>query len=75
VLILGTELQELLPGIIHQLGPDNLQNLKQLAEQYSAGFTAADASHMAHHAVTTEEDEEDDEVPELVENFEEASKK
>merc|ERR1711990_525882 len=33
------KLQELLPGIINQLGPDNLANLKKLAETYqgSAG--------------------------------------
>ncbi|CAH0481537.1 unnamed protein product [Peronospora belbahrii] len=29
-------LQELLPGIINQLGPDNLANLKQIAESYTA---------------------------------------
>ena len=28
------ELQELLPGIINQLGPDNLANLKKIAESY-----------------------------------------
>jgi len=34
-------LQELLPGIINQLGPDNLANLKQIAESYSAAQKAA----------------------------------
>merc|ERR1719507_533295 len=28
------KLQELLPGIINQLGPDNLANLKKIAESY-----------------------------------------
>ena len=32
-----TELQDLLPGIINQLGPDNLANLKKLAETYQGG--------------------------------------
>ena len=31
------ELQDLLPGIINQLGPDNLANLKKLAETYQGG--------------------------------------
>merc|ERR550537_516921 len=31
------KLEELLPGIINQLGPDNLMNLKRIAECYSAG--------------------------------------
>ena len=34
-------LEELLPGIINQLGPDNLMNLKRIAEGYAA---AGDAS-------------------------------
>jgi nascent polypeptide-associated complex subunit beta len=54
------KLQELLPGIINQLGPDNLANLKKIAEQYS------------------KKDEEaggDEDVPDLVDNFEEASQK
>ena len=31
------KLQDLLPGIINQLGPDNLANLKKLAETYQGG--------------------------------------
>ena len=49
------KLQDLLPGIINQLGPDNLANLKKIAAQYQAG---ADV----------------DDVPDLVGNFEDASK-
>ena len=30
------KLQDLLPGIINQLGPDNLEHLKKLAAQYGA---------------------------------------
>ncbi|XP_042418076.1 nascent polypeptide-associated complex subunit beta-like [Zingiber officinale] len=49
------KLQDLLPGIINQLGPDNLENLKRLAE------------HLQKHAppAKTEQDDDDD-VPELV---------
>jgi len=55
------KLQDLLPGIINQLGPDNLVNLKKIAEAYSQG--------------KKEEAGKDDDVPDLVDNFEEASKK
>mmetsp|Transcript_20164 Transcript_20164/g.28263 ORF Transcript_20164/g.28263 Transcript_20164/m.28263 type:complete len:165 (-) Transcript_20164:71-565(-) len=55
------KLQDLLPGIINQLGPDNLANLKKIAESY-----------VQKKDETAKEDED---VPELVENFEEASKK
>merc|ERR1712146_429940 len=55
------KLQDLLPGIINQLGPDNLANLKKIAESYQPGGppppNAAD-----------EDDDED--VPDLVDNFE-----
>merc|ERR1711933_60134 len=51
-------LEELLPGIINQLGPDNLMNLKRIAEAHAA----ADSSGAA--AV------EDDDIPDIGENFE-----
>jgi len=58
------KLQDLLPGIINQLGPDNLDDLKKIYASFSktmgAGTMAAD----------------DDDVPDLVDtNFEDASKK
>ena len=59
-------LQELLPGIINQLGPDNLANLKQIAESYTAAQKAAKAAAGA-------DDEDDDDVPDLVDNFEDVS--
>ncbi|XP_010942303.1 basic transcription factor 3 [Elaeis guineensis] len=59
-------LQDLLPGIINQLGPDNLDNLRKLAEEFqkqSAGTGAASKV------------DDDDDVPELVagETFEAAA--
>eukprot|EP00741_Cyanophora_paradoxa_P020014 tig00021181_g19316.t1 len=36
------KLQDLLPGIINQLGPDNLANLKKIAESYSKKDGAGD---------------------------------
>ena len=54
------ELQDLLPGIINELGSENLANLKEIAGSYG-GAEAATA-------------DDDDDVPDLVENFEDASK-
>ncbi|CAN4084948.1 unnamed protein product [Withania somnifera] len=68
------ELQDILPQIIHQLGPDNLENLKKLAEQFQKQAPGAAAStDVAGDAVTAQED--DDDVPELVagETFEAAA--
>ena len=58
------ELQDLLPGIINQLGPDNLANLKKLAETYQGGNPPPGANA----------DDDDEDVPDLVDNFEEAAK-
>ncbi|KAL0903717.1 hypothetical protein M5K25_028114 [Dendrobium thyrsiflorum] len=64
------KLQDFLPALISQLGPDNLENIKKLAEQFQKhprGGTSA-----AGGAILEEEDDED--VPELVgETFEAAS--
>merc|ERR1712050_149318 len=59
-------LEELLPGIISQLGPDNLANLKRIAEGYAAA--GASAGKDAAEA-------EDDDIPDIGENFEDVSKK
>ena len=53
-------LEELLPGIISQLGPDNLANLKRMVEQHAAAAPAADG--------------DDDDIPDIGENFEDVSK-
>ncbi|CAL1380961.1 unnamed protein product [Linum trigynum] len=60
------ELQDILPGIINQLGPDNLDNLKKLAEQFQKE---------APTGATGVVQEDDDDVPELVagETFEAAA--
>ena len=58
------QLQELLPGIINQLGPDNLANLKRIAE----GYAAAEKKGAAKEG-------DDDDVPDIGESsFEEVSK-
>lgn len=56
------QITDMLPGIISQLGPEGVTQLKRLA------------STVAGSAVGKATLEEDDEVPDLVENFDEASK-
>ena len=62
------ELQELLPGIINQLCPDDLSNLKSIAEQLKAPGAGG-----AGEGGGDGGGDDDDDVPDLVENFEEAS--
>ncbi|XP_010918372.1 nascent polypeptide-associated complex subunit beta isoform X2 [Elaeis guineensis] len=66
------KLQDLLPAIINQLGPDNLDNLRRLAEQLQKQAPGAGSSAGA----TTHHDDDSD-VPDLVpgETFEEAADK
>lgn len=61
-------LSEMLPGILNQLGTDSLHNLKKLTQTVSSG------RHADPESRSTEDIDEDDEVPDLVENFDEASK-
>ncbi|KAK3010002.1 hypothetical protein RJ639_012714 [Escallonia herrerae] len=65
------ELQDILPGIINQLGPDNLDNLRKLAEQFQKQAPGAGTGT----GVPKIEEDDDDEVPELVagETFEAAA--
>jgi nascent polypeptide-associated complex subunit beta len=53
-------LQELLPEIIHQIGPDAIPNLKKLAENVQNASRAAAAAA-----------DNDDEIPPLVDAVEE----
>uniref|UniRef100_A0A671VZR6 Transcription factor BTF3 n=2 Tax=Sparus aurata TaxID=8175 RepID=A0A671VZR6_SPAAU len=61
------QLTEMLPGILNQLGADSLTSLRRLAEALPK--QAADGK-----APIATVEEEDDDVPDLVENFDEASK-
>jgi len=60
------QITEMLPGILNQLGAESLANLKKLATSVSS----ADSGK----PVTGDIDDDDDDVPDLVENFDEASK-
>ncbi|CAN8235098.1 unnamed protein product [Cochlearia groenlandica] len=55
------KLQDILPQIISQLGPDNLDNLKKLAEQFQKQSPAS-----GDVPATIQEEEDDDDVPDLV---------
>lgn len=63
------QITEMLPGILNQLGAESLSNLKKLATNVTAGGISGDSK-----PASAEIDEDDDEVPDLVENFDEASK-
>ncbi|XP_008333105.1 transcription factor BTF3 homolog 4 [Cynoglossus semilaevis] len=62
------QLTEMLPGILSQLGADSITNLRKLAEQFPR--QAMDSKSVKEEIA----EEEDDDVPDLVENFDEASK-
>ncbi|CAK9312091.1 unnamed protein product [Citrullus colocynthis] len=57
------KLQDILPGIINQLGPDNLDNLRKLAEQFQKQAPGGGAGA----AATANAEDDDDDVPDLVE--------
>mmetsp|Transcript_91037 Transcript_91037/g.253466 ORF Transcript_91037/g.253466 Transcript_91037/m.253466 type:complete len:161 (+) Transcript_91037:63-545(+) len=59
------KLEELLPGILNQLGPDNLMNLKRIAEGFASSSGGEKAAAVA---------EVDDDIPEVGDNFEDVSK-
>jgi len=64
------QVTEMLPGILNQLGMEGLANLRSLAERMPDGG----ASMAQQVAEADDDDDDDDEVPDLVENFDEASK-
>ncbi|KAF6983504.1 hypothetical protein CFC21_001680 [Triticum aestivum] len=69
------KLQDLLPSIINQLGPDNLDNLRRLAEQFQKQVPGGAAGIEAGASAGAAQADDDDDVPELVpgETFEEAA--
>lgn len=60
-----TELTELLPGIMNQLGPDNMDHLKQIADSMTTTKNLNACEFKG---------DDDDDVPDLIENFEDVSK-
>ncbi|XP_077500503.1 bicaudal isoform X1 [Amblyomma americanum] len=84
------QITEMLPGILNQLGAESLTHLKRLASVQSAmdslvcvpsircfertQFGSLSHSEQSGGAGACAADDEDDDVPDLVENFDEASK-
>jgi len=64
------DMTDLLPDILPQMGADFLTNLRNIASTLQAGKGAAAAAGAGFG-----EEEDDEDVPELVDNFDEASKK
>jgi len=62
------QISDMLPGILNQLGAESLSNLRKLAHRVDA--TASGDTKTA----TDDIDDDEDDVPDLVENFDEASK-
>mmetsp|Transcript_17387 Transcript_17387/g.29383 ORF Transcript_17387/g.29383 Transcript_17387/m.29383 type:complete len:174 (-) Transcript_17387:183-704(-) len=70
--------EELLPGILAQLGPESMEYLRQYAEgmkTVAGGGAAGLGSEPIAEVGEEDDDDDDDEVPDLVENFEEAAAK
>jgi nascent polypeptide-associated complex subunit beta len=65
------QITEMLPGILSQLGPEGISHLKRLATSMGGGGGAPGTGAQGGKAGPLDED---DEVPDLVENFDEASK-
>ncbi|KAJ9505673.1 hypothetical protein QJQ45_011409 [Haematococcus lacustris] len=76
------ELQDLLPGILNQMGPDSIQHLKKMMQQLTGGMGMPGLNSMGgpgsfpgiQSAPEGQDAEDDDDVPDLVENFEDAAK-
>ncbi|KAK9909651.1 hypothetical protein WJX75_005606 [Coccomyxa subellipsoidea] len=71
------KLHDLLPSILPQLGADNMNTLRKLAEEgygpgAGAGFGRGPPGGVG--TIEEEDEEDDDDVPDLVENFDEAAK-
>ncbi|XP_053056030.1 transcription factor BTF3-like [Acinonyx jubatus] len=64
------QLTEMLPSILNQLGADSLTSLRRLVE----ALPKQSVDGKAPLATGDDDDEDDDKVPDLVENFDEASK-
>lgn len=77
------KIQELLPGILNQMGPDSLTHLKKMMQQYTSGAGGMAGAMgglggfgggmggMGGPGIA--EGADDDDVPDLVDNFEEAA--
>lgn len=69
---------EMMPGILNQLRPENLKNLASVLAANSGDDTFANllggANTLEQEVAAKSGEDDDDEVPELVQNFDEAAK-
>ncbi|KAL7737673.1 hypothetical protein ACLKA6_006075 [Drosophila palustris] len=65
-------ISEMLPGILTQLGPQDINQLKKIASEIASKSSAAGGAAAAGAAAAAA-DAADDDVPDLVENFEEVA--
>ncbi|KAH3693202.1 transcription factor BTF3 homolog 4-like isoform X1 [Dreissena polymorpha] len=71
------QISEMLPGILNQLGAESLSSLKKLASSVSGLSRPGQVFNNSAGGDATKpstDDVDDDDVPDLVENFDEASK-
>merc|ERR1719245_651389 len=59
-------IEEMMPDILHQLGPESYNELQKMAARYQQDQQAAAAKAAGANAAA---EDDDDDVPELVENF------
>ncbi|KAG5182567.1 NAC domain-containing protein [Tribonema minus] len=72
------KLQDMLPGVASELGPESLATLRAMAmggANLGGGGGGSGGMHGAGGATIEELDEEDEDAPDLVENFEEVAGK
>lgn len=67
-------IEELLPAILSQCGPESMEYLRKFAETLKGAAGMGNGMEAVREGEEGEE-EEDDQVPDLVENFEEAAAK
>jgi len=72
------QITELLPGILNQLGPESLTHLKKLASNVTSSAAAGggddDEEKADKESGNDDDEDDDDDVPDLVGNFDDASK-
>lgn len=76
------QLTDMLPSILNQLGRESLPHLRRLAQNNTTGGIAGgygnqnrvQPSTNANSSAPVNGEDDDDDVPDLVENFDEASK-
>lgn len=69
------KIEELLPEIVTQLGPEDIGNLKKMADhlqaqQGMAGMNLGGSGFSAAQEEDSDSDDDDDDIPDLVEDFE-----